>query len=495
MESTVLINSTFNETRVAVMENGALAELYLERKSRPQIVGNIYKGRVGKIVPGMQAAFVELGLEKSGFISVEDVQEDSFPEFFLEEEEEIPSSKKTNKYLIQDMLREGQEVLVQVLKESVGGKGAKLSSYIALPGKYLVLLGTVDLVGISRRIDDKEERKRLTSIIKESKPRGIGFIARTASVGKTKDEIEKDMQYLAGIWEEIKRKSEEHKAPVLLYEEPSLHIKAIRDLVTEEIKTIIIDTNEAYQEIFDYLQAHFPGSNTRIELHKEPTPLFVKYGVEPEIKTIFEKKVWLKSGGYLIIEETEALTVMDINTGRYISSDNHEDNIFDINMEAASEAARQIRLRNLVGIIVIDFIDMKNRQKRDYVFQSFSEALKKDKARSVILDMSPFGVVQMTRQRVRESLLKILAEPCSHCGGIGYEKSRDTVSYEILREIKAHIAKPLVRKIIVRANPEVMATLREIEGKNLKRLEEEYSVGIHLEAEDCKLADFWVRAE
>jgi len=186
---------------------------------------------------------------------------------------------------------------------------------------------------------------------------------------------------------------------------------------------------------------------------------------------------------------------MDINTGRYISSDNHEDNIFDINMEAASEAARQIRLRNLVGIIVIDFIDMKNRQKRDDVFQSFAEALKKDKARSVILDMSPFGVVQMTRQRVRESLLKSLAEPCSHCGGIGYEKSRDTVSYEILREIKAHIAKPLVRKIIVRANPEVMATLREIEGKNIKQLEEEYSVGIHLEAEDCKLADFWVRAE
>jgi ribonuclease G len=494
MESTVLINVTFNETRVAVIENGSLAEFYIERKSQPQIVGNIYKGRVGKIVPGMQAAFIELGLEKSGFISAEDVHEDSFLEFFLEEEE-IQTHRKRTKNLIQDVLREGQELLVQVLKESTGGKGAKLSSYIALPGKYLVLLGTVDLVGISRRIEDKEERKRLSDIIRSSKPKGIGFIARTASIGITEDEIRQDMQYLVGLWEEIKKKAEEHKAPVLLYEEPSLHIKTIRDLITNEVKNIVVDSSEVYQEISNYLKSRFPAFKTKVELYLDNTPLFIKFGVEPYIKNIFEKKVWLKSGGYLIIEETEALTVIDINTGKYLSSDNHEENIFDINMEAASEAARQIRLRNLVGIIVIDFIDMKNRQKREEVFQTFAEALRKDKARSVILDMSPFGVVQMTRQRVRESLLKSLAEPCSHCGGIGYEKSRETVSYEILREIKSLITKPFTKRILVHANPYVIHTLKEIEGKSLKQIEEEHGVEIAFENEDRRFEDFKIRVE
>lgn len=494
MESIVLINVTSNETRVAVIENRLLAELYLERKSQPQIVGNIYKGKVGKIVPGMQAAFIELGLEKSGFISAEDVHEDSFLEFFLEEEEP-QTQKKVAKHLIQDMLREGQELLVQVLKESTGGKGAKLSSYIALPGKYIVLLGTVDLVGISRRIEDKEERKRLSDCIKQSKPKGIGFIARTASMGKSEDEIREDMDYLIGLWEEIKKKSEEHKAPVLLYEEPSLHIKTIRDLITSEVKSVIVDSNEAYEEISHYLSSRFPRFNIKIQLYSDDTPLFAQFGVESEIRKIFEKKVWLKSGGYLIIEEAEALAVMDINTGKYLSGDNHEETIFDINVEAASEAARQIRLRNLVGIIVIDFIDMKNRQKREEVFQTFAEALRKDKARSVILDMSPFGVVQMTRQRVRESVLKSLAEPCRHCGGIGYEKSRETASYEIIRELKIHIAKPLTRKIIVRANPYVIKTLKELEQKNLKQLEKEYSMEILFEPEDYKFENFKIKFE
>ncbi|HEX9830286.1 MAG TPA: Rne/Rng family ribonuclease [Thermodesulfobacteriota bacterium] len=494
MESIVLINVTYNETRVAVIENGLLAELYLERKSQPQIVGNIYKGKVGKIVPGMQAAFIELGLEKSGFISAEDVHEDSFLEFFLEEEEP-QNYKKATKHLIQDVLREGQEVLVQVLKESVGGKGAKLSSYIALPGKYLVFLGTADLVGISRRIEDKEERKRLSDFIKQSKPKGIGFIARTASMGKSEDELRQDMEHLMGLWTEIKKRSEEPKAPMLLYEEPSLNIKTIRDLITNDVKSIIVDSSEAYQEISNYLSSRFPGSNSKLELYSAPTPLFLQFGVESEIKRIFEKKVWLKSGGYLIIEETEALTVMDINTGKYLSGDNHDDTIFDINIEAASEAARQIRLRNLVGIIVIDFIDMKTRQRKEEVFQTFAEAMKKDKARSVILDMSPFGVVQMTRQRVRESLLKTLAEPCGHCGGIGYEKSKETASYEIIRELKVHIARPFTRKLSVYANPDVVKSLKELEQKNLNQLEQEYSVEILLEPADFKFEDYKIKVE
>ncbi len=494
MESLILINVTFNETRAAVIEKGVLSELYVERKSKPRIVGNIYKGRVGKIIPGMQAAFIDIGLEKSGFISVEDIHEDVFSDFFLEEDEPQTSRKKS-RHPIQDILREGQEVLVQVLKESTGGKGAKLSSYIAIPGKYLVLFGTVDIVGISRRIEDKEERKRLISIIEKYKPKGIGFIARTASMGREEEEIKQDMEYLTRTWEEIKRRAEEHRAPVLLYEEPNLYIRAARDLVSKEIRTIIVDSREAYEEISNYISSRFPDSDIKLELYTDSTPLFVSFGIEPEIKKIFEKKVWLKSGGYLIIEETEALTVIDINTGKYLSGSNHEETIFNINIEAASEIARQIRLRNLVGIIVIDFIDMKSKLKREEVFKTFLGALKRDKARSVILDMSPFGVVQMTRQRTRESLLKTLAEPCDHCGGMGYVKARETICYEIIREIKSLMDRPNVGRIILYANPSVVETIKELEGENLKKLEETYGTKILFSPSEREVTDFEIRVE
>src|SRR3990172_6084168 len=447
MENLILINVTFNETRVAVTENGTLVELYIERKSHPRTVGNIYKGKVGKVVPGMQAAFIDLGLDRSGFISVEDVYEDIFLDLFLEEEES-QSQKRRGKFLIQDVLREGQEVLIQVLKESTSGKGAKLSSNIALPGKYLVLLGMADLIGISRRIENEEERKRLTELVKSSKPKGLGFIARTASTGRSEEEIYQDMDNLIRLWDEIKRRAEDQKAPVLVYEEPSLQIRAVRDLITSEIKKI------------------------------------------------FEKKVWLKSGGYLIIEEAEALTVIDINTGRYLSGDTHEETIFKINTEAASEAARQIRLRNLVGIIVIDFIDMKNRSKKEELFQTFVDALRKDKARSSIQEISSFGVVQMTRQRVRESLLKNLAESCSYCDGIGYVKSKETASYEIIREIKNQIVNPFARKILVRASQNVIKTLEELERDNLKHLEAQFSKDILFEpSDDHDFKHFEVKAQ
>ncbi len=495
MENLVLINATFNETRVAVTENGTLVELYIERKSNPRTVGNIYKGKVGKVVPGMQAAFIDLGLERSGFISAEDVYEDSFYEFFLEVDER-ESQKKRGRFPIQDMLREGQEVLLQVLKESTSGKGAKLSSNVAIPGKNLVLLGMVDLVGISRRIQDEDERKRLSESIKSSKPKGLGFIARTASAGRTREEIHQDMEYLIRLWEEIKRKADLEKAPALLYEEPSLQIRAIRDLISGEVKSIIVDSIDAYRDISDYFLARFPELNTNIELYRDNIPLFVQFGIEPEIKKMFDKKVWLKSGGYLIIEEAEALTVIDINTGRYLSGDTQEETIFKINIEAAAEAARQIRLRNLVGIIVIDFIDLKNRSKRDEVFQTFIEALKEDKARSSIQEMSSFGVVQLTRQRVRESLLKNLAESCSYCDGMGYVKSKETASYEIIREIKSHIVKPLVRRVLVRASKDVIKTLEELERESLKHLEGEFSKEILLEPiDDHDFKHFEIKAQ
>jgi len=492
MENQILINVTFNETRVAVMENGSVAELYIERKSTPRIVGNIYKGKVGKVVPGMQAAFIDIGMDKSGFISVEDVQEETLYEYFLDGsgEDAAQDFKKQQNNLIQDILREGQHLLVQVLKESVGGKGAKLSSYVAIPGKYLVLLGTIDIVGISRKIEDSEERERLTESINKIKPEGVGLIARTASAGVTEEELEYDLKELLSIWEGIKKASEQSKGPSLIYEEPKLYLKAARDFVSNEMNKILVDSQEAYKEITDYLQLNFPDSIADVELYADPDPLFTKFGVENEIKKIFKKKVWLKSGGHIIIEEAEGLTVVDVNTGRYQSGKDQEETIYNINVEAALEIVRQVRLRNLVGIVVIDFIDIKNRQSREAVYEQFVDALKYDRARSVVHEMSSFGVIQMTRQRLRESILKELAEPCFTCDGIGYLKSIDTISYEIIRDIKKRLDKAQSNKITVVANSVVIKRLLESEKDNLDRLGEQFSVDIEYKSSEERIEKY-----
>jgi ribonuclease G len=481
MNTQIFLNITFNETRAAISENGSLVELYVERKSRPQLVGNVYKGKVGNIIPGMQAAFIDLGIGKSGFISVEDVQEESYFEFFLEEED-VKTKKKKTKSLIQDLLREGQDVLVQCVKEFSVGKGAKLSTNIAIPGRCLVLLGTVDMIGISRRIKNREERQRLLDLIKSAKPEGVGFIARTASQGIDQDKLKLDMNNLIGVWNGIKKRSEKAKSPALLYEEASLYMKITRDLVSDEDTKIFIDSKKAYQEISHYLDAN--NIKTHIELYTNSTPLFIKYGIEQEIKSIIDRKVWLKSGGYLIIEEAEALTVIDVNSGRYAGGITHHETIFDINMEAAREAAYQIRLRNLVGIIVIDFIDIKSLKKRKEIYRTFVESLKKDRARSVVLDMSSFCVVQLTRQRMRESLLTQLTDQCNHCRGRGYVKSIETISYEIIREIIGRISKRVVKKIIITANHEVISYLKEFEGNNLKKLATQHGVEFICDSKD-----------
>ncbi len=492
MENQILINVTFNETRVAVMENSSVAELYIERKSTPRIVGNIYKGKVGKVVPGMQAAFIDIGMDKSGFISVEDVQEETLYEYFLDGsgDDAAQDFKKQQNNLIQDILREGQHLLVQVLKESVGGKGAKLSSYVAIPGKYLVLLGTIDIVGISRKIEDTKERERLTESINKIKPEGVGLIARTASAGVTEEELEYDLKELLSIWERIKKASEQSKGPSLIYEEPKLYLKAVRDFVSNEMNKILVDSEEAYKEITDYLQLNFPDSIADVELYTDPDPMFTKFGVENDIKKIFKKKVWLKSGGHIIIEEAEGLTVVDVNTGRYQSGKGQEETIYNINVEAALEIVRQVRLRNLVGIVVIDFIDIKNRQLRDRVYEQFVDALKYDRARSVVHEMTSFGVIQMTRQRLRESILKELAEPCFTCNGIGYLKSIDTISYEIIRDIKKRLDKAASNKITLVANSVVIKRLLESEKDNLDRLQEQFSVDIEYKSSEERIEKY-----
>lgn len=493
MENQVLINTTFNETRVAVLENESLAELYIEKKSQPLIVGNIYKGKVGKVLPGMQAAFVDIGLNKSGFISAEDVQEESYFEYFLNEDEEEFKSSKIDKNLIQDVLRNGQELLVQVLKEPSGGKGPKLSSYIAIPGKYLVLLGNVDTVGISKRIENEEDRKILSEFIKNIKPKGLGFIVRTAALEVEHNEIAKDLEYLISLWNEIKQRAEVDKSPLLLYEEPKLFIRIIRDMLSKDLKKIIVDSNETKEEMHKYYKSQLPNLIINIESYNDNKPLFSKFRIEEEIKKIFEKKLWLKSGGHLIIEEAEGLTVIDVNTGKYLSETDHEETIYNINKEAAFEIVRQIRLRNLVGIIVIDFIDLKNIEKREEIYNVFTGELKKDKARSVVLEISPFGVVQMTRQRLRESILKTISEPCEYCQGIGYIKSKDTIIYEILRNIQREIIKPFIKEIQIYANEEILDRLRALENTNLEKLVQDKDIDLKYKTNGKRMDQFEIK--
>ena len=493
MNNQILINVTFNETRVAKLENGSVAELYIERESVPRIVGNIYKGIVGKVVPGMQAAFINIGLEKSGFISVEDVNEESLYDLYFDNASSGPDTKKEVRGLIQDILREGQHVIVQVLKESVGGKGAKLSSYIAIPGKYLVLLSTVDIVGISRKIDEQDDRDRLVKTLKELKPGGVGLIARTSSVDASKDELKKDMEDLIRQWEKIKKKSEKRKRPALLYTEPKLYIKTVRDFISADINKILIDSEPVYREIKDYLKESFPEFNIKVELYKKKEPIFESFGVEAELKKIFKKKVWLKSGGHIIIEEAEGLTVVDVNTGRYQSGKDQEDTIYSLNLEAATEIVKQIRLRNLVGIIVIDFIDIRNVKLRDQIYEAFVEALKQDRSRSVVLEMSSFGVIQMTRQRLRESILSELAEPCPYCEGVGLLKSHHTVCYEIIREIRKKASDSRGGKnIIIKANSHVIKALKLSEEDNLDTLAEEHGMEIEYKPGSGRVEKFQV---
>lgn len=493
MPDSILINRTFNETRIAYLKNDKIFELYIERTTKPKFVGNIYKARVSKVIPGMQAAFVDYGDDRAGFISAEDVYNDEFENIFLEQEDEIQKNKFNN-YLIQDVLREGQEILIQVLKNPSGSKGAKLTSNLALPGKYLVLLGMVDFVGISKRIESTQERERLTEVISRLRPDGIGFIARTASEGVEEKYIENDLNQLVNKWTQIKSNADKSKSPLLLYKEPSLFLKVIRDIVSDSTR-VIIDSPEYLDQIGEFISEYFPEMNIQMELYQDDVPMFVKYGLEGDIEKIYNKKVWLKSGGYLIIEEAEALTVIDVNTGKYLSGESQNETIYHIDKEAVLEIAKQIKIRNLVGIIVIDFIDLKDDEMSQEIYETFVEEMRDDKARTVIYEMSQFSVIQLTRQKLRESILEYLTVDCPQCHGTGYIKSPETLAYEIIREVvhKASIYKYVTLKVL--APSRTVDYIRRYEDENIKLLEKNNNIQVLLEVSDSDLNNYEIIVE
>jgi len=493
MATELVINAAPHETRIALIENGTIAELHIERTRGKGIVGNIYKGRVIRVLPGMQAAFVDIGLEKAAFLYVADVF-DAFEEYEsllygVKKDQEISGplprdSQPEFKPLhpIEELLQEGQELLVQVSKEPLGTKGARITSHISLPGRHLVYMPTVDHVGISRRIEDEEERERLREAVERLKKPGTGFIVRTVSEGKSEDDLLSDMQYLSTLWDEISKRQDKISVPSLVHCDLDVIQKVVRDIVTEQVDKIIVDSKPDYDRIVQFITTFMPKMKYLIELYEDEEPIFDHYGLEVEISRALGRKVWLKSGGYIIIEQTEALTAVDVNTGRFVGKHNLEDTILKTNLEAVKEIAYQLRLRNIGGIIIIDFIDMEKEVNRDKVFNALEEALKSDKSKTNIQKISELGLVEMTRKRVRESIGRMMCEPCPYCEGRGYIKSKTTVCHEIFRELRREMLDIRGSKAMVSVHPQVADLLYDEERRGLEELEKRFKKRITVRA-------------
>ena len=485
MKNLLLVNADGPEHRVALVENGQLAELYLERGRGYGIVGNIYKGRVVRVLPGMQAAFVDIGVGKAAFLYVADAggKPGDFSDLFYEgeeekeEEDELPReelSQAVQQQPIEATLREGQEIMVQVAKEPIGTKGARVTTYISLPGRHLVFMPTVDHIGISRRITSESERKRLKEIVDDIRPPGAGFIVRTVAEGQSREMLQADLEFLLKLWEEILTKNTSERAPFLLYQELDLTLRAVRDLLSTEVDAVIVDDEKEFRRLGQFIDTFAPRFRHVMEQYQGSEPLFDHYDIEMELDRALERKVWLKSGGYLIIDQSEALTSVDVNTGRYVGRRNLEDTITRTNLEAVKEVVHQLRLRNIGGLIVIDFIDMERESNRSKVWRSLQDALRADRAKSNVLKISDLGLVEMTRKRVRESLVKQLTESCPYCEGKGYVKATLTVCYDVLGEICRQAESLPGDRIEVQVNPEVANLLAASEHEHVVLLERRF---------------------
>jgi ribonuclease G len=494
-----------------LLENDTLVEIHLERAQQRSIAGNIYKGKVARVLPGMQAAFVEIGLEKAGFIHVsdlfggplpsgmfaedddddgdEDLQEEGTENHVTDDDTEDldrpaasaappPTGRRgrgerpVHFLPLEDRLKKNQEILVQVAKEPLGTKGARLTSHISLPGRHLVYTPTVNRIGVSRRIADGKERKRLRDIIQEMRPPEGGFIVRTACEGLPKKEMQDDMKFLLKLWSGIAKKRDEVAAPALLHDDMDVILRIIRDLFTTDVQEVVIDSPHDYARAQEFAAAFLPRLAGRVTLYDKPEPLFDYYNIETQIAKALDRRVYLKSGGHIVIDHTEALTAIDVNTGRFVGKRDQEETMLQTNLEAAKVVVEQLRLRNIGGLIIIDFIDMERAANRNRVTEALRDALKKDKTRSSMRKISELGLVQMTRKRTRESLQRQLCDPCSYCEGIGHIRSAQTVGWDILRRLrKETYLHPTASTITIKAHPEVISALYDEMGEQIDELE------------------------
>ena len=507
-DTLIVINADGPETRVALVEDGYLGELYIERKRERGIAGNIYKGRVERVLPGMQAAFVNIGLEKSAYLHVSDVRgtPDDLKRLFAggdasatshgeEDEEAADAARVGSGARIEDLLKEGQEIVVQVTKEPISTKGARTTRYVSLPGRHLVFMPTVDHVGISRRIASDKERRRLREIVDSMRPPGSGFIVRTVAEEVSERELKSDMEFLIKLWNEVVRRAEGGRCPALIYNDLDLLLRTVRDLFTADVEKLIIDSRAEYDRVKKFIAALMPDFTGLIELYEGNDPIFDGFGIEIEIDRALERKVWLKSGGYLIVDEMEALTAIDVNTGRFVGKSSLEDTITKTNLEACREVAEQLRIRSIGGMIVVDFIDMDRPHNREKVTRSFNDYLRKDRSKAAVTRISELGLIEMTRKRTRESLLHTLTEPCTSCEGKGYTKSRHTVSYELFRELRRQGDLVEGDTILVEVHPDVAKVLGAADRPFLEEMEKRLQKRIMVKARGSfHVEDFEIRS-
>ncbi|MGH8293310.1 MAG: ribonuclease G [Gammaproteobacteria bacterium] len=475
MSEEILINVTPRETRVALLDNGVVQELHIERLQRRGLVGNIYKGRVSRVLPGMQAAFIDAGLERTAFLHAADVLKSAYEDH--NGEQVAPPD-------VRSLLHEGQELLVQVLKDPLGTKGARLTMRISIPSRYLVFMPEGTGVGLSNRIEDVAERNRLHDLMQTfADGRRGGYIARTAAEGAPAEALRADMLFLEKLWQTVAARAADTPAGQLVHADLPLSVRILRDLFGSLVEQVRVDSADAYARMREFAAMFVPEMAPRIQRYDDARPIFDLYGIEDEIRKALERKVTLKSGGYLIIDQTEAMTTVDVNTGAFVGHRNLEDTILKTNLEAAQAIARQLRLRNLGGIIIIDFIDMTDGGHRQQVLQALQQALAKDRARNQVSEVSALGLVQMTRKRTRESLQHVLCMPCPVCQGRGALRTPETVCYDIFREILRVTRQFEVRELRVLAAQEVVDRLLDEESTGLADLEAQIGKPIRLQAE------------
>ncbi len=493
MPKEILVNSNADEVRVAVLDGGNISELFIERINKKSVAGNIYKGKVVKVLPGMQSAFVEIGLHKAAFLHVADIyMENSDRVPFLdddsenqEDDEEGSKQREAQKVStpIEELISEGQEIIVQVAKDAIATKGARLTTHLTIPGRYLVLMPGYEHIGISRKIEDEEERERLREVLIDIKPAGMGLIARTVSGGMSKEDLALDLQYLSRIWAKVSATMEQASAPALVYEDHDLIFKILRDITTKDVTRIIIDNQADFNKMQTFLKDYLSNLTVDIELYCSDVPLFDLYNVEIEINRILDKKVWLRSGGSIIIDQAEALTVIDVNTGKYVGKRNFDDTILKTNLEASREIAHQLKMRNIGGIIIVDFIDMERVEDREKVLTALEQYLKEDRAKASVVNISPLGLVEITRKRVQESIARMMSEPCPYCDGRGVIKSRITVCYEIMRHLRRLAPDNRGKTIIVEAHPDVADLLLNHESEAIDDMERSYGVVVRIQSD------------
>jgi len=493
----ILVEDDPHQTRVAVLEDDRLTEIFVERRRHRGLVGNVYKGRVTRVLPGMQAAFVDIGLERDAFLYVSDVEARPVRgmDDGMEGESEADTSgpgvdepadldpRDLESRSIDDLLKQGQELIVQVVKDPLPNKGARITTHVTLPGRYLVLLPGVRHFGISRRIEDSEERDRLAELMRRIAPAESGLIVRTVGEGRDREDFEADLDYLSSLWRRLLHRADRASAPTVLHRDFDVALRTVRDLLGPDIATVWVDGEETYERIVDFLDDVQPGLVRKVRLFEQEAGLFDRFGIEEQIEAALKSKVWLKSGGYIVIHPTEALVAIDVNTGRYVGERDLEHTVLQTNLEAVQEIVRQIRLRDLGGILVIDLIDMVEMEHRQQVFAALEAELKKDRARTKMLSISEFGLVEITRKRSRANLERLLTQPCPYCEGRGRIQSLSTICLDLRREL-LRLRRPRVDgEVLLRVHPEVAQALQQEERAILDELEQTLSAHILLQSD------------